>query len=113
MHSEVGVKLDDVSGGSGSIGDTKMVLTPAPNAFWSVGNVAGEGIDGTAAIVEPASNVRTTIVTDGFYTSGNEGRPVRFNSGGRRNANSVVDGVRFLFSSGNMQDGTIIMEVHA
>lgn len=77
----------------------------------SVGNAAGEGVAGEFRLARAASsgasvpNQLANWHVAGYSTTGN--LVVYMGSGGRNNAMPIaIDGLRFLFSSGNITSGT-------
>lgn len=90
------------SGSSGSPTDDKIVL--AGNTF-AVGSAAGEnGVSGRVHVAQPSVAHEVEVWGQGVYMA-DDGELAGVISRGRRNAAADVNGLRFLFSSGNIESG--------
>jgi hypothetical protein len=89
---------------AGNTGDTAIQLTKG-----NVGGAAGEdGISGTVWVLAPHLAKRTHIRGEVSYHN-SIGETLVGDFGGIRDAAEVVDAVRFLFGTGNIESGTITM----
>ena len=81
-----------------------QVLDPGSNANDADGNSCGE-----LFLFNPSDTTYTKQYTSHFITHGNGGDPISMNYfiGGYVNTTAAVTAVRFLFSSGEIQGGTI------
>jgi len=85
-----------------STGDTKIVINY--NSTNSIGSGAGEGCDFVAYIKRPDQTVNTAIHGNtGWYKNDDELESQVFY--GKRQSAADVDGIQFLFSSGNVASG--------
>lgn len=74
-----------------------------------VGNDVGEeGYSGSLVIHNPADSKQTYVNFDSAYSSAGQGFLVN-KGGGKRLLAATVNAVRFLFSTGNVQSGSIYM----
>jgi hypothetical protein len=78
------------------------------NGSRDIGYTGEERIYGHMMIVAPGLVERTTITGQGFYLDQN-GNGNYFAFGGQRKTAAAVDGYQFLFSTGNIADGTVTM----
>ena len=91
--------------GDGSTSSTLIRLTSGS----TVGSASGEdGVSGIVSVFGPHLSRDTQISSDLSLTT-HENRIVRVNGSGRRNSAADVDALRFFFSSGNIESGTITM----
>jgi hypothetical protein len=97
------------SGGTGSFGSTTGTFIQIVNTN-DMGNAATEfGYTGIVDVYHAADGAtQTRIIAAGAYDN-TSGAPVGANANGRRLAAQDTDGLRFLFSSGNIASGTIKM----
>ena len=89
--------------GISSVGDTEIELTA------NVGSAAGEdGVSGVLYVNGPHLAKKTTVTWNLFYEDSG-GVHIPSVGGGTRLSSADVDAVQFLFSSGNIESGTITM----
>ncbi len=90
----------------GDVADSEWQISPA------VGSAAGEGITAVLILFDPESTAnRAKIMVDGIAER-SDGIFSRYMAGGRAVGTigvSAVDGIQFLFSSGNIASGTFTL----
>lgn len=85
--------------------DSLGVTAPQMAFGSSIGSSAGEGIDGTLSVYNPAGTTQLKrFRMSGVYTT-SSGLPASNTSVGEFNSASAIDGLRFYFSSGNIESG--------
>jgi hypothetical protein len=91
--------------GASSDGDSKIeIILDSGNEEAS--NVSGHSVNTVISIFNPSdSGLDTQISHDGNYYKATADFPAKVNGGGSRQTASAVDGVRLLFSSGNISTG--------
>lgn len=87
-----------------STGAAQIVLTPT-----AVGSASGEeGVSGEIHLIDPSSGVNTTMRGDLIMR--NDGNQlIVVDVVGSRESAAAVDGVRFLFSSGDVESGILTL----
>lgn len=93
----------------GSGGDTQLFLTLSFSSSNNVGSGAGEdGVSGLVWLCGPHLAARSNVDWNiNYVSSGGTSTSVRGH--GYRDSAADIDAVRFLFSSGNLESGTITM----
>ena len=101
-----------VTGGASGVAinaSTYVRFTLGTHGGFGVNSTASAaGLSGYAWIHSPHTNLKTTIVGSVSYKDAN-GRLVISTFGGEHNLAAIVDGSRFVFSSGNIASGSIYM----
>lgn len=99
-------------GSFGSVGDTMLNVTLDFGA-WQVGNGSGKnGVSGFASIPRPSDTGEIAMTGTTINTSATSNFSIANTFGGHLNTSTSIDGVQFLFDSGNLASGKIIMEVY-
>lgn len=87
--------------------DTKIILNDTGNP--GPGSASGEdGVSGWLVLHGPGLAKKTQITSQIFFQDADGAYQIH-NGGGQRASSADVDAIRFLFSSGNLESGTIKM----
>lgn len=105
------VTLGTSGGPDAPVNSAELSLTGSEtNASDTVGSAAGEyGLSGEVTIFGPHLVAHTHVTWDVVYESGEAAVVVRVAGGGKREVAADVDAIRFLFSSGALESGTITL----
>lgn len=102
------------SGGTGIVNNDTAdsefeMIDSALAANLAVGNASTEGVEGEVYIYNPASTAMHKRIKAHLAWSNASGNAGIIQSGGIYKGTSAVDGIQFLFESGNIASGTIRM----
>ena len=98
-----GYSYSSQGAGAGSTSATEIQLSG------TVGSAAGEGLACGVQLHDPADNTIWQNVTWQGLRTTPAGAPIDLCGGGAYKTAAVVDGIQFLFSSGNVESGTFIL----
>lgn len=105
-----GSGVDHLSASSVSGGSTTAIPINVSAVNWTVGSAAGEyGLSGEVILYGAHLTTKETHITANVSYESMAGTHVVAVTGGRRLSAADVDAVRFLFSGGNLESGTITM----
>jgi len=93
---------------NGSPGTSSTTDSSIGLGFTVDGN-SSRGLSGNVWVYGPHLSKNTVVSAQVAYTTGSAGDMLWRAFGGRRNDNTAVDAVRFLFDAGNIASGTITM----
>jgi len=91
------------TGGFGDTADTEMEITGQ-----AVGSGTNEDLTGYVYCFNPSNTKYTTFLSDCYFLR-NDGVQTFNMMGGQYSSTTAVDGVQFLFASGNLESGKISM----